>query len=94
MQKRDSICVRNRLFSCFVINYSHFESGFKNRRMLLDEPMTLEQIPAADLLKAFVHKLIQILFPVKYMENVKSMFGKLENEKVIHIPFLGIVCII
>ena len=25
MQKRDLICVSNSLFSCFVINYTHFK---------------------------------------------------------------------
>ena len=49
MQKRDSIRVRNSVFSCFVINYSHFKRCFKIQRMLFDGPMT----PATDLLEAF-----------------------------------------
>ena len=53
MQKQDLIRVRNSVFSCFVINYSHFKRCFKNRRMLFDGPMTKEQIPVADLLEAF-----------------------------------------
>ena len=54
MQKRDSIRVRNSVFSSFVINYSHFKRCFKNQRMLFDGPMPLEQIPAADLLKTLL----------------------------------------
>ena len=34
MQKPDSIRVRNSVFSCFVINYSHFKKCFENRRMV------------------------------------------------------------
>ena len=54
MQKRDSIRLSNCVFSCFVINDSHFKRCFKNQRMLFDVPMTLDQILAADLLEAFV----------------------------------------
>ena len=51
MLKGDLICVRNSVFSCFVINYSHFKRYFKNWKMLFDGPMTYEQIPSADLFK-------------------------------------------
>ena len=40
---------KRSVFSCFVIDYSHFKRCFKK----FDGPMTLEQIPAADLLEAF-----------------------------------------
>ena len=36
MQKQDSIRVSNSVFSCFVINFSHFKRCFENRRMMFD----------------------------------------------------------
>ena len=33
MQNRDSIGVRNSVFLCFVINFSHFKRCFEKRRM-------------------------------------------------------------
>ena len=36
----DLVSLRNSVFSCFVINYTHFRRCIKSRRMLFDGPMT------------------------------------------------------